>query len=271
MRVKLGRLGRIERVEVQRYRPGERAEEPAHLRSSRQLLDADADEDALCGSGRADERGERRPGRRSHDPARPAPAQRAACRRRRARRAHSAPRHGRAGVRTAARGAASRRPPPRAEMSVPSLVDRNPTARKGSPTSRARSPFCASRSSRAHPVVPIPTQLTLSMRSSAGRRPISSETARSSTTTCPTRSVERGAGKSDAEAREQDGAGLAAIRRAATARSNDPPRHPESLGSAWISDERFTRAGTRRRWAIGHGPPPRVGLCVPAPVSRPEG
>ena len=43
---KLGRPWRVERVKVQRYCPGERPEQPAHLRPSRHLLDADADEDA---------------------------------------------------------------------------------------------------------------------------------------------------------------------------------------------------------------------------------
>ena len=67
-RRKLRRLRRIERVEIQRYRPGERAEEPAHLRPSRELLDADADEDALGGGGRADEGSERCPSRSRHGP-----------------------------------------------------------------------------------------------------------------------------------------------------------------------------------------------------------
>ena len=104
-------------------------------------------------------------------------------------------------------------------ISVPNLVDRNPTARRGSPTSRARSPLRASRSSRVHSLVPSPTQLTVTMRSSAGRRPIESDTARSSTMTCPTRRVVSAAlARAMPRPVSRTEPGLAAIRRAATAR-----------------------------------------------------
>ena len=204
---------------VQRYRPGERAEEPAHLRPSRQLLDADADEDALGGGGRSDEGCERRLSQQSLIRSRRGPAQR---------RPRRVERDELTAPRSAGRGQSSR-PSSRSAfassstaasrtMSVPSLVDRNPTARRGlrprEPEARPRFAIESRPPPRAEPD-PAHTEHALVSGKAADRV----GDARSSTTTCPTRSVVSAAlARAMPKPVSRTEPGLAAIRRAATAR-----------------------------------------------------
>ena len=203
------------------------------------------------------------------------PARPAACAARRARRAHSAPdRSARAVVPTersrspfASSTAASR------TISVPNLVDRNPTERRGSPTSRARSPLRASRSSRVHSLVPSPTQLTVTMRSSAGRRPIAVGHRAVLDDDLPDEeSRERGTGKSDAQAGEQDGARPGCDPPGGDREgSEEPPRHRIEPRFRLRGPPGPTRRGRRRPTRRGGDTPSASRLRGRSPSARRAG
>jgi hypothetical protein len=237
---KLGRLRGIERVEVQRDRPGERAEEPAHLRPSRHLLDADADEHALCGSGRADERSERRPGRRSHRPGhdKPGRSERPAVgvERDELTAVSSARRRQAAGPQLEEPGRVVHRREPNDVRPEPGRPE--PDRTQGLPHVESPKPVLRfaieSRPPRRADSDPAHAEHPLVSRKAAD---LVGDSAVLDNDLADEKRCESGAGNSDAEAREQDGARPGCDPPCGDREgSNDPPRHHESLGLEVLPD-----------------------------------